>query len=195
MEALKDYLWDLNGLFDVIRGQREAMTQSRDIIVLMLTCTFENGTKASLRHTIVNVLPVKDGKLLLVKRAAHLTNPGKWALPGGFLDRDEILEQCVLRELHEETGYEGAIDKLLCIVDNPNRAQEDRQNVGFMYIVNVGEKTGKPDNESSEVAWFDLDRLPPEGEWAYDLYQITSHYIRYLKNPRPLPFFIHKSDD
>ncbi len=161
----------------------------------MIQCTFENGNKASLRHVIVNLIAIKDDKLLLVKRAPHLTNPGKWALVGGYLDRDETLEECVPRELHEETGYEGVVDKLFCIIDNPNRAQEDRQNVGFMYIVSVGDKTGSKDDESSAVEWFDLNNLPPKEDWAFDLYSVTQHYLQHLKNPRPLPFFIHKSQE
>ena len=70
----------------------------------MINCRFENGRPASLRHVVVHAVVERDGALLLVKRAAHLSEGGKWGLPGGFLDRDERLVDGVLRELRGETG-------------------------------------------------------------------------------------------
>ena len=65
----------------------------------MITCTFENGRRASLRHVVVHAVVEKDGALLLVRRAPHLLEGDKWGLPGGFLDRDESLSEGILREL------------------------------------------------------------------------------------------------
>ncbi len=61
-------------------------------------------------------------------------NGGKFTIPGGFLDRNENIEQGTLRELKEETGYEGKIICLFHINDNPTRPKEDRQNVDFIYM-------------------------------------------------------------
>jgi 8-oxo-dGTP diphosphatase len=45
------------------------------------------------------------GEFLLLKRSEDSnTNPGKWDLPGGKLEREEILEEAVVREVWEETG-------------------------------------------------------------------------------------------
>lgn len=45
------------------------------------------------------------GEFLLLKRSEDSnTNPGKWDLPGGKLEREEILEEAVVREVREETG-------------------------------------------------------------------------------------------
>lgn len=101
----------------------------------MITCFFEKGYKARLRHVVTHALVEKDGALLLVKRAGDILETGKWGLPGGFLDRDEMASQGVLRELLEETGWEGEIVALFRINTNPNRSKEDRQNVAFDFIV------------------------------------------------------------
>lgn len=136
----------------------------------MITCAFENGNKASLRHAVVDVIivNVKKNQILLVKRAAHLSNPNKYALPGGFVNRDETIAEAAKRETLEETGYDIDILKLVEIIDNPHRKGEDRQNISFLYLAQAGEKIAQSDNEVSECKWFDLNNLPNEEKFAFD---------------------------
>jgi len=70
----------------------------------MITCTFENGNRASLRHVVVDNLVLQGDRILLVKRAVQLIEGGKWGLVGGFVDRDETIRQAAAREIMEETG-------------------------------------------------------------------------------------------
>jgi len=43
--------------------------------------------------------------VLLTKRSINLrTFPGAWVLPGGHIELGESLEECVIREIYEETG-------------------------------------------------------------------------------------------
>src|SRR5664280_1657667 len=109
----------------------------------MIKCILENGHEASFRHVTADVIIVNEkNEILLVKRASNLVNGGKYAIPGGFVDRDETVIEAGIREVLEETGYEVKPSLLLRVADNPDRAQEDRQNIGFFYIANVsgGEK-------------------------------------------------------
>src|SRR3990167_379893 len=123
----------------------------------MITCQFENGGKGSLRHVVCDVLVIDGNKILMVKRVADTAfEPNKWALPGGFLDRDETTKQGAQREVKEETGYEIEIIKLLRIVDNPDRPKEDRQNVSFVYLAKPIQHNSENDHEVSELRWFDL---------------------------------------
>lgn len=162
--------------------------------ISMIYCYFKDNPerKISLRHVTVDaiVLNRERNKILLAKRALHLlSNPGKWVLPGGYLDRDENTAKGVLRELKEETGYDGKIINLFRINDNPNRAQEDTQNVDFVFLVEAGERTGKQDNESVEVKWFKLDELPMAEEFGFDHCENIQIYLKYLKKPFNLPIF------
>ena len=143
----------------------------------MISCTFENGRKARLRHVVVDAIVINKNKIILIKRAAHLSNGGKWAIPGGFLDRDETCEQAVLRELKEETGLMGKIVKLLKIIDNPKRKNEDRQNVTFVYQIETSGKIKVDPKEVTEAKWFDINNLPEEQDFAFDHLEIIESFL------------------
>lgn len=143
----------------------------------MINCTFENGNKASLRHVVIDAICLKDNKILLVKRSQKVLQGGKYALPGGFLNRDETTEEATLRELKEETGYSGKIIKLIKVLDDPKRKNEDRQNVSFIYQIDVSKKVGVPDDETKSVHWFSLDSLPPKSDFAFDHLEIINSFL------------------
>jgi len=153
----------------------------------MISCTFEDGGKAGLRHVVADTLVLKDNKILLVKRADKLLEGGKWGLIGGFVDRDENLIQTVKREVFEETGYRVSDIKLLTINDNPDRPHEDRQNIAFVFFCNAGEKEGTADAESTSQEWFDLNNLPKEEAVAFDHYQDIQLYQSHKNNNMFLP--------
>jgi 8-oxo-dGTP diphosphatase len=153
----------------------------------MITCTLERGTRASLRHVAVQAIVERDGALLLVKRAAHLSEGGKWGLPGGFLDRDERLADGVLRELREETGWTGEVRRLLRINSRPDRPHEDRQNVAFDFVIAPLARVGEPDQESSDVEWVPIERLPPLDELAFDHGETIARYLATRHRPAEAP--------
>lgn len=155
----------------------------------MIKCKFEDGGTGDLRHVTMGAIIVNKERtqILLGKRSLKLTNGGKYNLPGGFLGRDETTGEAIVREVLEETGYKGNIISLFRINDRPDRAQEDRQNVDFAYIVEVGEKVADMDWESTEIKWHDLNNLPPAEEFAFDHRETIDLFINYLKNPHTLP--------
>jgi 8-oxo-dGTP diphosphatase len=54
------------------------------------------------------------GKILVLKRAPSMTyKPGAWDLPGGHLAANETFEECLAREVAEETGLTIEIDRML----------------------------------------------------------------------------------
>ena len=157
----------------------------------MITCTFEEGGNASLRHVVLTTIVNRNNQILLGKRGTYNGKPiseyGKWGPPGGFLERDETIAQAAAREVLEESGWTIKNLKLFRINDNPNRPAEDRQNVDFIYLAEGVKKIGNHDEEVQEQKWFDLVDLPSHEEFAFDHYENIKLYLEYLKKPFPLP--------
>jgi 8-oxo-dGTP diphosphatase len=155
----------------------------------MITCTFEDGGTGNLRHVVTDVICTKDGKILLVKRAAHLLEGGKWAFPAGYVDRDETVMQAAARELHEETGWECTGMALFMVHDGPQPNDAGRQNISFIFSATATQKTGDSDDESTDVQWFPLGNLPPADAIAFDHGTIIEKFKQHLAEPQAVPFF------
>lgn len=157
----------------------------------MITCILENQHQTSFRHVVVHAIVEKDNQLLLEKRSTALSlEGGKWALPGGFLDRDETAAQGVLRELQEETGWEGKVLTLFRVNTNPNRPHEDRQNVVLEFLVEPIKEISQPDQEVTETKWFKLDDLPKPQDLAFDHGETIKFYLKYRREKFTLPLFV-----
>lgn len=151
----------------------------------MITCAFQDGARIMLRHVVVHAVVEQNGALLLVRRAPNLLEGGKWGLPGGFLDRDETLSQGILRELREETGWDGQVAGLLRINSRPDRPHDDdRQNVAFDFAVRPLRRVSEPDSESSAVEWIPIEALPPLETLAFDHGETIRVYLESRGKPR-----------
>ncbi len=64
---------------------------------------------------VVGLFITPDRRLLVLKHVYRHSYP--WGLPGGYLVRGESAEAGMLRELREETGLIGTIDRVLCVDD------------------------------------------------------------------------------
>lgn len=98
-------------------------------------------------------------KVLLVKRKNDPFE-GQWALPGGFLEDEEPLEDGARRELKEETGLE--IQKLqqLHTFGTPGRDPRGRT-ISITFWGEVGtEEAVKGNDDAMDANWFDLNDLP-----------------------------------
>lgn len=85
---------------------------------------------------------------------------GQWALPGGFMDMDETLEECARRELMEETGIKVQhMDEVgsFSTVDRDPRGRTIT--VAFMTEIPITEAHGGDD--AKQARWFSIDALPP----------------------------------
>lgn len=117
----------------------------------------------------------KDNKreVMLIKRKNE-PFAGKWAFPGGFLDEDETLLQCAIRELQEETEIQLTGLKFLCMADKPDRDPRGRVISAIYYIVLNEKPLAIANDDAQDVQWFNIEQLPP---LAFDHNEIIKRAI------------------
>jgi len=99
-------------------------------------------------------------KILLIQRA---NDPFKhqWALPGGFVDLDEDLEEAALRELEEETGINGVYLEQLYTFGKPDRDPRERViTIAYYALVAAHQFHIRAASDARDVAWFACHALP-----------------------------------
>jgi len=113
-------------------------------------------------------------KILLIKR---LNDPFKdsWALPGGFVDKDEALLNAAKRELQEETSITNT--RLMQFKTYGDAGRDPRGHTVSVvyYAINTEELlAAKAGDDAKEIKWFSLNKLP---EMAFDHNQIVREFI------------------
>ena len=98
------------------------------------------------------------GRLLLVKRSVE-PRKGWWCLPGGYMELGEEPQDAAIRELSEETGIAGVVDRLLGATSNPSDLYHTVLMVGYLVTSFTGEPVAGDD--ASDIGWFDVRDLPP----------------------------------
>ncbi len=118
----------------------------------------------------VDVIIEIEGGIILIKRK---NPPPGWAIPGGFVDYGESLEDAVVREAKEETGLDINLIRQFHTYSNPERDPR-HHTVSTIFIASA---SGKPNagDDAKEVRTFTKDTLP-EGI-AFDHRQILEDYF------------------
>jgi 8-oxo-dGTP diphosphatase len=129
--------------------------------------------------TIIELKDRPGRPIVLIERKFP---PYGWAIPGGFVDIGESLEQAAAREAKEETTLVVTLMRLLGVYSDPLRDIRGHT-VSAVYVVEAsGEPTAQDD--AKNVGVFDLDDLP--AELAFDHARILDDY-RHLRETGELP--------
>jgi len=115
------------------------------------------------------VFGLRDATLevLLVRRRDD-PYKGQWALPGGFVNMDETLEQAAQRELREETSAEVSHLEQLYTFGDPGRDPRGRViSVVYMALVRSPEIATKAGDDAVETRWFPVENIQI-GTLAFD---------------------------
>ena len=122
------------------------------------------------RHTRYQGLIIQDHKILLIQHTQLATDLSYWVIPGGGLEEPETEEECVIREMKEETNLDVKVERLL--IDEP--AHPDgiyKWRKSYLCTPIAGEASPgyEPEPEAaanysiSAVRWFNLLDL---SEWS-----------------------------
>ena len=111
----------------------------------------------------------QDGKILLIDRSDGLG----YTVPGGIVRYRETVEQCVLREAHEETGYSVKITGLVGVYSRLDRDPRFRA-VAIAYKGSIIDGSPHGSGEG-ELCW----HAPEEvfGHMAFDCEEMLKDYL------------------
>ncbi len=113
----------------------------------------------------------KDGRVVLIRRRNDPFK-GSYALPGGFVEHGEALEDCVVREVLEETGLRTQVVGLLGVYSAPGRDPRGH----FVTAVYELRPTGgslRAGDDAGSAEWVPLDRVP---DMAFDHADIIAEF-------------------
>ena len=106
---------------------------------------------------------MQDGQILLIRQRAHDTGKSYWLLPGGGIEAGETEEECVEREMWEETNLRVVVERLLLDQPDKSGAVYKRRKTFLCSVVSGSAAPGyEPEEDAAalygivEVGWFDL---------------------------------------
>lgn len=129
--------------YDASKFERPSVT------VDMMIFTVTDGEKESYRK-----LPEKVLRLLMIKRGDH-PYIGQWALPGGFVEMDESLDEAALRELKEETNIDNLYMEQLYTWGDVGRDPRTRViSTSYMALADSSTLDIKASDDADDAKWF-----------------------------------------
>jgi 8-oxo-dGTP diphosphatase len=134
-----------------------------------LQSQFENEWKKP--SVTADGIVTRGSDILLVKRGKDPFE-GSYALPGGFLEYGERLEDCVVREVLEETGLKTSISGLVGVYSAPDRDPRGHF-VTAVYHLQPISGVVKAGDDASTAEWVSMDKLP---KLAFDHGKIVQEF-------------------
>jgi len=105
----------------------------------------------------VGILIEMDGGVVLIKRGGKV-RPGRWALPSGYIEADESVEEAAIRESKEETGLDIRLDDLVGIYSFPEGPPTS--GIIVFYRAQPVGGTLRAGDDALDVRVFQPDELP-----------------------------------
>jgi bifunctional NMN adenylyltransferase/nudix hydrolase len=173
--------------FDAIGASLDAVLDklSAGGVLNYLKTTLKNVNQYPPIFVTTDAVVIQSGHVLLVKRGG-MPGEGLWALPGGFLNQGETVQQGVLRELIEETQIgvpyiklESRIESWF-VADHPERSQRGRT-ISHVALIRLPDtEQGLPkikgSDDAADAKWVPLTELTPSNMFE-DHWDIIDQFL------------------
>lgn len=127
---------------------------------------------------VVFGLDASDLKIVLIQRQQPPFD-GEWALPGGFVQVNESVDETALRQLRDKTGIQNVFLEQLFTFGRVDRDPGDRiVTVAYFALVNLNDYQAIATTATGEVSWFPVANLP---HLPLDHAEIVATALRRLK--------------
>jgi purine-nucleoside phosphorylase len=138
--------------------------------------------------TVDIIIELNDGKIVLIRRK---NPPFGWALPGGFVDYGESLEDAALREAEEETTLKIRLVRQMHTYSHPDRDPR-RHTITTVFIARA-EGSPRASDDAAEIGIFDRNNLP--FPLAFDHGLILNDYFQQRQNENSMESSPKKTEE
>jgi 8-oxo-dGTP diphosphatase len=114
----------------------------------------------------VAVVHLRDGEILLGRRASGSSYEGHWCIPCGHVEWDEDVRTAAQREFHEETSLQVDIGDVITVHSNFHNAVQHTVGIWFWGTVTAGRL--QPGDDLDAVEYFPLHAPPSPLAFATD---------------------------
>ena len=121
--------------------------------------------------TVDIIIEIDKRGIVLIERK---NPPYGWAIPGGFVDYGESLEDAAIREAKEETGLDVELIRQFHTYSDPDRDPR-RHTISTVYIARVKGGKLKADTDAKNIGIFTKENLPEK--IAFDHRKILEDYF------------------
>ncbi|MDO8785015.1 MAG: NUDIX hydrolase [Syntrophales bacterium] len=122
--------------------------------------------------TVDIIIKLDDKGIVLIRRKNH---PRGWAIPGGFVDYGESLEDAAIRESKEETCLDVVLSKQLQSYSRPDR--DPRHHTISTVFIAMASGTPVAADDAAEIGIFTKENLPTP--LMFDHEQILADYFSF----------------
>ncbi len=127
--------------------------------------------------TVDIIIEIEPNRIVLIKRK---NPPYGWAIPGGFVDYGESLEEAAVREATEETNLDVKLIKQFHTYSDPMRDPR-HHSISTVYVAKA-KGIPKAKDDALEIGIFDESNLPDE--IAFDHRSILKDYFKSTRRPK-----------
>ena len=127
----------------------------------------------------VDTVVMENSSILLIKRKND-PYKGSWALPGGFVEYGETVENAAVRETKEETGLDVKLKELVGVYSDPKRDPRGHTVTVCFLGIKIG-GTLKSATDADDAKFFDLKEIKTL-DLAFDHERIIQDSLKLLKN-------------
>lgn len=158
-------------------GRTELTTQGKKLLLeyergISGLETFLNNRGFLKPSLAVDGIILHKGRLVLIKRG-RVPFKNSFALPGGFVEYNERVEDAVVREMNEETGLITEVKSIFGVYSDPQRDPRGHT-VSVVFELNVTGGKLRSGDDAKEVRLFPLSGLP---DLAFDHGKIVADFI------------------
>ncbi len=127
----------------------------------------------------VDTVVMENSSILLIKRKND-PYKGSWALPGGFVEYGETVENAAVRETKEETGLDVKLKELVGVYSDPKRDPRGHTVTVCFLGINIGGIL-KSATDADDAKFFDLKEIKAL-DLAFDHERIIQDSLNLLIN-------------